>query len=348
MIEDYSKKFYENYEKNKQYTAELVLDFFIKTFNSKSIIDFGCGTGIWLAVAENKVDKVLGIDGDYIDKNMLQISEKDFLTFDLEYIDDLEIHEHFDLAISLEVAEHISRDKAETFCRKIMEVSDVIIFSAAIPGQGGVHHVNEQWPHFWQSIFEKYGYSCIDCVRDILWNDEYIPTYYKQNMLCFVNSEIMDRGGAQLLQNQVKCGSRLDCVHPEQFTRVQKNYEVLCKMMQVSKDMVKNWFESQELHSIALYGAGRIGEYFYRLLLESGYKCSIPYVFDEERTKDFFGKKIIAFGNEVIEPKVDLIIVTAVYDGNRIISMLNNYRGIYARTIGDVLECIIQFEDGRE
>ena len=91
----------------------------------------------------------------------------------------------YDLAISIEVAEHIEPGNAEEFVRLLTGLSDTVLFSAAIPGQGGTGHVNEQWPEYWAALFRASGYGAMDCLRTKIWDDAQIPFWYRQNCLIF-------------------------------------------------------------------------------------------------------------------------------------------------------------------
>ena len=58
--------------------------------------------------------------------------------------DSFAIGRTFDLAISLEVAEHPPEEFAEPLVERLVTAAPFVLFSAAIPEQGGIHHVNEQ------------------------------------------------------------------------------------------------------------------------------------------------------------------------------------------------------------
>lgn len=98
----------------------------------------------------------------------------------------------FELAQSLEVAEHLYQEYAPNFVKLLTSLSDVVLFSAAIPYQGGVHHVNEQPPAYWAELFAKEGYVCIDCLRERIWEDDSISTWYRQNIMIFVHESKTD------------------------------------------------------------------------------------------------------------------------------------------------------------
>lgn len=87
----------------------------------------------------------------------------------------------------MEVAEHLYPEFAPNFVKLLTSLSNVVLFSAAIPYQGGVHHVNEQSPGYWADLFAKEGYVCIDCLREKIWEDESILWWYRQNIMIFVH-----------------------------------------------------------------------------------------------------------------------------------------------------------------
>ena len=118
----------------------------------------------------------------------------------------------FDLAICLEVAEHLPESSAEGLIQSIVKHADVIMFSAALPGQGGQNHINEQWPHYWQALFEKYDYEMIDFFRSKIWNNQKIERWYRQNMFLVVR-----KGHSLSSEGDTNA---LSLIHPELLTIV--------------------------------------------------------------------------------------------------------------------------------
>lgn len=166
-------------------SANAVIPVLIEFYKPHSVVDVGCGIGVWLSAWEKfGVNDILGIDGNYIDRNQLRISPDKFLAADLE--NKIEIGKKFDLAMSLEVAEHISPSAAKYFVATLCNLSDLVLFSAAIPGQPGVLHVNEQYPQYWVDHFTSMGYSSYDVLRERIWLNTAINAYYRQNMMFFV------------------------------------------------------------------------------------------------------------------------------------------------------------------
>jgi SAM-dependent methyltransferase len=168
-------------------SARVVVPLVVEMLQPKSVIDVGCGLGVWLqAFAENGVRSVRGIDGDYIDRSRLHINEDDFVTADLTK--DFSIDAKYDLAVCLEVAEHLPADCAEILIERLTSASSVVLFSAAIPGQGGVGHVNEHWPEYWHDLFAKHDFVMLDPFRARIRADRRVSFWVRQNLFLFVRN----------------------------------------------------------------------------------------------------------------------------------------------------------------
>jgi SAM-dependent methyltransferase len=194
MIESkhYTRSFFEGHENGALLSAKKVIPLINEIVRPKSVIDVGCGVGNWLKVWQEDVgiENIRGIEGPYLSPALLQIPAKYVHFQDLKQA--FEIEDRFDLAMSLEVAEHLPPGSAEHFVRSLTKLSDVILFSAAIVGQEGTYHVNEQPPEYWAEIFSKYGYVAVDYIRDKIWNDNEIEWWYQQNLLIYVKQSALD------------------------------------------------------------------------------------------------------------------------------------------------------------
>lgn len=191
MIEakNYTEKFYQAREHGSYSSAKEVLPFVNSIFHPKSVVDIGCGIGDWLKVwyEDFGVSHILGIDGPYIKPHLVKFPQQFLRLQDLKSTFNLE--QKFDLAMSLEVAEHLPESNAEQFIKSLTEASDVILFSAAVVGQEGTYHINEQLPEYWAKIFLKYNYEPIDYLRPKIWNNEKIEWWYRQNILLYIKSD---------------------------------------------------------------------------------------------------------------------------------------------------------------
>lgn len=155
-----------------------------------SMVDFGCGNGAWVkAFAELGVDDHTGIDGPWVDREWLEFDAGRFQERDLAA--GVSLDRTFDLAMSVEVAEHLPGASADRFVATLTEAAPVVLFSAAIPFQGGTGHVNEQWPAYWAAKFEDRGYVAVDALRPKIWERDDIAYYYRQNITFFVRRDVL-------------------------------------------------------------------------------------------------------------------------------------------------------------
>lgn len=185
MADVYSAAFFDNQRGGSANSAAILLPLLVDIFEPQSLLDVGCGMGTWLKTAgELGLVDYVGVDGLWASP-VLTIAPDRFRARDLATPFDL--GRRFDLAISMEVAEHIVPASAETFISNIVRHADAVVFSAAAPYQGGVHHVNEQWPPYWTTLFAHHDYRCFDFLRWRIWNDRRIAAWYRQNLLIFAN-----------------------------------------------------------------------------------------------------------------------------------------------------------------
>lgn len=189
-----------------------VVPYIMELVKPTSVLDVGCGTGTWLkAFEEAGVNDYLGIDGGYVNRETLKISQDRFRAFDLRH--SWTLKRKFDLVISLEVVEHLPETSADLFVEALISHGNVILFSAAIPGQDGQNHLNEQWPEYWQEKFIKHGFYFHDVIRPLIWNNEKVDLWYKQNIF-------LVRKSSENLNDKP-----LSIVHPDLFKLTISNHD---------------------------------------------------------------------------------------------------------------------------
>jgi hypothetical protein len=144
----------------------------------------------------------MGIDGTHVDMKLLLVPRERFRQLDLQKPWD--VGRRFDLVQSLEVAEHLPVHSAQDFIRCLCAHGDVVLFSAAQPGQGGEGHINERKPSYWAKLFAVHSYAAFDCIRPLVVHDRSIDPWYRFNTLLYANA-----AGVKRLSPHAK-SSRID------------------------------------------------------------------------------------------------------------------------------------------
>ncbi|MEQ8758109.1 MAG: methyltransferase domain-containing protein [Coleofasciculus sp. G1-WW12-02] len=217
LAKKYNSNFFAAQKEGSYRSAKEYLAYFFSFYQPNSIVDFGCGTGTWLTAAhELGVKDLVGIDGGWIQDKKINEENICYKMINLEK--PIKLDRKFDLAISLEVAEHLSEIRAKSFVSDICSAADLVIFGAAIKCQDGVNHINEQWQSYWVNIFREQNYECIDFFRGKFWNDKNVNKDYVQNTFLY-----MKRGDerSQLLSTQ-EIHPIYDVCHPIFFERRSK------------------------------------------------------------------------------------------------------------------------------
>ncbi len=214
--EYYTRDFYERLREGATRSAEVIVPLVLQLIPVRSVVDIGCGDGSWLAAFRKfGVEEILGIDGEYVDGELLQIPRDRFQAFDLTK--PFSLGRVYDLAISLEVAEHLPADCAAAFVECLTRLAPFVLFSAAIPFQGGDHHVNEQWPDRWAGLFQKHDYVPVDFIRKRVWKNEAVEWWYAQNTLLFVRASLLEGNTALKAEFEQTNPNQLCLVHPRQY-----------------------------------------------------------------------------------------------------------------------------------
>lgn len=215
MTGKYKAEYFMGIAAGAESSAAVVAPLLIHLINPSSVLDVGCGTGAWLsAFHHHGVLDIVGVDGYASDAGVLTLAPSQFSHHDLSK--PLRLGRSFDLAICLEVGEHLPSECAPILVESLCRHSSVVAFSAAIPHQGGVGHVNEQWQSYWASIFAHHAYQPLDAIRPKIWNDSRVESYYRQNLLIYRNiGEFPDSVGLDTRDSQIV----LDVIHPASLTQ---------------------------------------------------------------------------------------------------------------------------------
>jgi SAM-dependent methyltransferase len=191
----YDKLFFDSFDDIARQSAATVVPEVRKHIDPASVIDVGCGRGYWLAeFGRHGVTSLLGLDGGRITPSDLVIPLESFRSMDFSELGLgtlVEMADRFDLAICLEVAEHLAAPLGEKLVAALCRLAPVVLFSAGIPGQEATGHINLQWPRYWAELFRRHGFGAVDCLRLTFWADERVGWWYRQNMMFMVETNRM-------------------------------------------------------------------------------------------------------------------------------------------------------------
>jgi SAM-dependent methyltransferase len=194
----YNDTFFDYIEAGARRSARRLIAELAPLLAPRSVLDLGSGRGVWLgAWAEAGATDILGVDGDYVERATLAIPAERFMAADLTR--PVRTGRRFDLAQSLEVGEHLPTAASETLVDSLTSASDRVLFSAAVTGQGGEFHVNEQPLSFWQELFAARGYHAYDVLRPRLKDAKEVEPWYRYNSILYVNA-----AGAETLPEEIR------------------------------------------------------------------------------------------------------------------------------------------------
>lgn len=181
MAADYSRRFYDEIRSGAVASAGAVVPRLFELVQPARVIDVGCGEGHWLLAFEQLGAEVIGLDGSYVTSSPSATASS--LTTSRPR------SSRISPAASISRSPRSGRASpagAAGFVRDLCQLAPVVVFSAAIPGQGGTGHVNEQWPRYWTELFEAEGFAVSGALRFELWEDDRVENWYRQNLLVAV------------------------------------------------------------------------------------------------------------------------------------------------------------------
>lgn len=223
LLTGYNQTFFDETQMTSIRSSKEIVPVILDLLNVESVIDIGCGTGSWLSSFNNcGVEDITGVDNASVNNAQLQIPRECVIKHDLTepfYLD-----RQYDLVTCLEVAEHLPEKCAPQIVENLCRLGPVVLFSAAIPHQGGTGHINEQWPEYWARLFKKEGYVPVDALRQNLWNNHEVAYWYAQNLIFYVKEELLSKYPVLEKYAALTDADRLTLIHPKVYV---KNYRTL-------------------------------------------------------------------------------------------------------------------------
>src|SRR5437764_4160997 len=133
--EIYSAPFFDAIDTTGGESAEIVVPLVYDLLKPDAVIDVGCGRGTWLKAFRACGARIAGVDGRHVDRAELHIPDANFTAVNLS--EPFTLEGAYDLAVCLEVGEHLPESMAPLLVRELTSVAPVVLFSAAVPRQGG-------------------------------------------------------------------------------------------------------------------------------------------------------------------------------------------------------------------
>jgi SAM-dependent methyltransferase len=213
VLKSYDNHFYLEMSESSNSSAQFLVPLLMQKLEFNSVIDIGCGDGQFVSeFIKHGITEIKGIEGNWILDSLDKTTAPWLELADLT--EELILGSRFDLAICLEVSEHLEEQFSDNLIASLTRASDLIFFSAAIPGQGGTNHVNLQYPDYWARKFAKHNYYLEWDPREMLWGNKRVAPWYQQNCLLYKKSQSTHRNFP--IPASLK--------HPEIFPELQSNY----------------------------------------------------------------------------------------------------------------------------
>lgn len=190
MIHDYDGMFAAHVQQaeRRQASADKLIETLWRYVQPTSVIDLGCGLGFLLKACKTRGAAIHGVDGDWVspEDGLIPTSARQIADLNLPYT----TRKRYDLATSIEVAEHLVPDRSEGFVEDLCALSDVVLFSAGVPGQGGAGHINLRFQGEWAQMFQAQGYGCYDPIRRRMAAFDGVLPWLAQNVLLYIKDGV--------------------------------------------------------------------------------------------------------------------------------------------------------------
>lgn len=199
-IEAYSNSFYNKVASRANIASQISANVISGLINVKTLADIGCGSGIWarnFCLKLKEIETIYALDLElpervYLDDTFMSRYQVHHVAQNLDSLPLLPFHE-VDLTICLEVLEHLEFETGKKLITEFGAKTKYLLFSAAIPGQGGTHHINERPYEYWYSQLRENGFIPFDVIRPKLKGQD-VPSYYRYNIIFWINtSKVTDK-----------------------------------------------------------------------------------------------------------------------------------------------------------
>lgn len=290
------------------YSNQLLAAEISKILSPRSVLDVGCGIGLLMSFMKRNGVLVSGIDGHWLKDEDLICDPKDYMRHDLE--SKLQLDKKFDVCTSIEVAEHLDPSRAISFVEDLTTLSDAIVFSAAISGQGGKGHKNEQWQEYWVNIFLKKGYELYDPFRAKFRSDEKVLPWFQQNVLLFLKAgHKLENKLAKFKVPSSSANMILPTYHKKILNRLRKRHKLLLEKASTARGhsaVFKPFSESSTVEGLSLKSSTKTSNQ--NILISTCMKDEGPFIIEWVAWHKAMGiNDIVVFTNDCTDGTVEIL-----------------------------------------
>lgn len=205
----YDPEFFASISDDTANSAAVIVPLINDILQPESVLDVGCGTGGFAALFHALGVPVRGIDSTRAPNLLLAEEQFEVVDVSLPFV-----HQKAELVVCLEVAEHIPQPRAFDFVANLINHADIVLFSAAIPFQGGEGHVNEQWGDYWMWHFQQHEWVGTGRPRFEIWGNPQVSYWYQQNLFLYADPNRASRAALTYIEG---ASAHMDWryVHPD-------------------------------------------------------------------------------------------------------------------------------------
>jgi SAM-dependent methyltransferase len=169
-------------------SAPAIAGAIVQELAPERLLDVGCGTGALLAALKDMGVRVQGVEYAQAALELCRKRGLNVLRLDLEQPVGFDALDDCDVSVSMEVAEHLPARFADRLVDLLCRARSAVVFTAAVPGQGGSDHVNEQPREYWIEKFTARGFD-YDAARTARWREQWrerdVCRWYHENLMVF-------------------------------------------------------------------------------------------------------------------------------------------------------------------
>ena len=148
---EYEKSYFGERMRFKNEVYPLMGNIFQEILDPKDVVDLGCGHGILMAGFSCEC---VGIEAS--DEGFKQTKERGYEAHQIDLRLPLDLKRRFDLAVSIEVAEHLEEEYADIFVDNLISMSNRILVTASPRVERW--HYNPQPKSYWIDKFSAKGF----------------------------------------------------------------------------------------------------------------------------------------------------------------------------------------------